>query len=43
VGTLPADHATAISLLDRLLHHNVLVVTEGESFRMKEARQEKKT
>jgi len=27
-----------VSLLDRLLHHAVVVVTEGESFRMKEAR-----
>jgi DNA replication protein DnaC len=42
-GRFLPDHATAVSLLDRLLHHNVLVVTEGESFRMKEARQEKKT
>jgi DNA replication protein DnaC len=29
---------TAASLLDRLLHHAVVVVTSGESFRMKEAR-----
>jgi DNA replication protein DnaC len=29
---------TAASLLDRLLHHAVVVVTEGESFRMREAR-----
>jgi DNA replication protein DnaC len=42
-GRFLPDHATAVSLLDRLLHHNVLVVTEGESFRMKEARQDKKT
>ena len=33
-----AERSTAVSLLDRLLHHNVLVVTQGESFRMKEAR-----
>ena len=29
---------TAASLLDRLLHHAVVVATEGESFRMREAR-----
>jgi len=37
-GRFLPEHTTAVSLLDRLLHHNVLVVTEGESFRMKEAR-----
>ncbi len=30
--------STAASLLDRLLHHAVIIVTAGESFRMKEAR-----
>jgi DNA replication protein DnaC len=30
--------STAASLLDRLLHHAVVVVTSGESFRMREAR-----
>jgi DNA replication protein DnaC len=39
---LPKE-STAVSLLDRLLHHNVLVVTECESFRMKEAREGRKT
>jgi DNA replication protein DnaC len=29
---------TAASLLDRLLHHAVVIVTSGESFRMQEAR-----
>ena len=29
---------TAVSLLDRLLHHAVVVVTTGDSWRMKEAR-----
>jgi len=37
VGFLP-EHTTAVSLLDRLLHHAVVVVTDGESFRMREAR-----
>ena len=31
-------HATAVALLDRLLHHAVTVVTSGDSYRMKEAR-----
>jgi DNA replication protein DnaC len=26
-----------VSLLDRLLHHATVVVTDGESFRMREA------
>lgn len=30
--------STAASLLDRLLHHAVVIVTSGESFRMREAR-----
>jgi DNA replication protein DnaC len=32
---------TAVSLLDRLLHHAVVVVTSGGSWRMKEARERK--
>ncbi|MHB8695984.1 MAG: IS21-like element helper ATPase IstB [Solirubrobacteraceae bacterium] len=32
------DTITATSLLDRLLHHATVVVTSGESFRMREAR-----
>ena len=38
-GRFLPEHTTAVSLLDRLLHHSVVVITEGESFRMKEARQ----
>ena len=37
-GRFLPQPSTAASLLDRLLHHAVIVVTEGESFRMKEAR-----
>ncbi|MEV1249597.1 IS21-like element helper ATPase IstB [Nonomuraea sp. NPDC050022] len=37
-GRFLPEHTTAVSLLDRLLHHSVVVVTEGESFRMKQAR-----
>jgi len=28
-GKFLTEHSTVVSLLDRLLHHNVLVVTEG--------------
>ncbi|GAA3722578.1 IS21-like element helper ATPase IstB [Nonomuraea antimicrobica] len=37
-GRFLPEHTTAVSLLDRLLHHSVVVTTEGESFRMKQAR-----
>jgi DNA replication protein DnaC len=37
-GRFLPEHTTAVSLLDRLLHHAVVVVTEGESHRMKQAR-----
>jgi DNA replication protein DnaC len=37
-GHFIPEHTTAVSLLDRLLHHAVIVATEGESYRMKEAR-----
>lgn len=29
------EHTTTASLLDRLLHHAVVIVTEGESYRMR--------
>jgi DNA replication protein DnaC len=37
-GRFLPEHITAVSMLDRLLHHATVVVTEGESFRMREAR-----
>lgn len=37
-GRFLPEHTTAVSLLDRLLHHSVLVVTDGESWRMRESR-----
>jgi len=37
-GRFLPQPSTAASLLDRVLHHAVIVVTAGESFRMKEAR-----
>jgi hypothetical protein len=36
-GHFLPDETTAVSMIDRILHHAVVVVTEGESFRMKEA------
>jgi DNA replication protein DnaC len=37
-GHFLPEHTTVVSLLDRLQHHSVVVRTDGESFRMKEAR-----
>jgi len=37
-GRFLPEHATAVSLLDRLLHHSVIVITDGESYRMRQAR-----
>ena len=37
-GRFIPEHTTATSLLDRLLHHAVVLVTEGESYRMREAK-----
>jgi len=37
-GRFLPEHTTAVSMLDRLLHHATVVVTEGESHRMQQAR-----
>ena len=37
-GRFLPEHTTAVSLLDRLLHHAHVIVTDGESYRMREAR-----
>ena len=37
-GRFLPEHTTAASMLDRLLHHAVVIVTEGESYRMREAK-----
>ena len=37
-GRFLPERTTAVSLLDRLLHHSVVVVTTGESFRLREAK-----
>jgi energy-coupling factor transporter ATP-binding protein EcfA2 len=38
-GRFLPEHTTAVSMLDRLLHYAVVVVTDGESYRMREARE----
>jgi IstB-like ATP binding protein len=35
-GRFLPNETTAVSLLDRLLHHSIVVVTDGASFRMRE-------
>ena len=37
-GRFLPEHTTAVSLLDRLLHHATTVVTSGQSYRMRDAR-----
>src|SRR5882724_4383828 len=37
-GLFLPEHTTAVSLLDRLLHHANVVVTSGDSYRMRQAR-----
>jgi hypothetical protein len=34
-GRFLPEHTTATSLLDRLLHHAVVIVTDGDSYRMR--------
>ncbi|ACV77620.1 IstB domain protein ATP-binding protein [Nakamurella multipartita DSM 44233] len=41
-GRFLPEHTTAASILDRLLHHATVVVTNGESYRMRDARQHRK-
>ena len=38
-GRFLPEHTTAVSLLDRLLHHATTVVTNGQSYRMRQAHQ----
>lgn len=37
-GRFLPEHTTAGSMLDRLLHHAIVVVTDGQSYRMREAK-----
>ena len=43
MGQVFGDEVLASAILDRLLHHATVVVTEGESYRMKEARSRRTT
>jgi hypothetical protein len=38
VGTFLPEPTTATSMIDRFLHHSVVMIAEGESFRLHEAR-----
>lgn len=37
-GRFLPEHTTAVSLLDRLLHHASVIITSGDSYRMRQAR-----
>ena len=37
-GRFLPEHTTAVSILDRLLHHATVVVTSGQSYRMRDAK-----
>ena len=37
-GRFLPEHTTAVSILDRLLHHATVVITSGQSYRMRDAR-----
>lgn len=37
LGRFLPTQTTAVSIVDRLLHHATVVITDGESFRMKDA------
>jgi DNA replication protein DnaC len=40
-GRFLPEHTTAAGILDRLLHHATVVLTDGESYRMRQARHER--
>lgn len=37
-GRFLPEHTTAVSILDRLLHHATVVITSGQSYRMRDAK-----
>jgi hypothetical protein len=43
MGRFLPEHTTAASILDRLLHHATIVVTSGESYRMRHADHKKES
>ncbi len=42
-GRFLPEHTTAVSLLDRLLHHAVVIATQGESYRMRKPAERRTT
>lgn len=40
-GRFLPERTTAVSILDRLLHHATIVITDGQSYRMKDAHHRK--
>lgn len=40
-GRFLPEHTTAVSMLDRLLHHANVIITDGESHRMRQAKARK--
>ena len=40
-GRFLPEQTTAVSILDRLLHHATVVITDGQSYRMKDAQHRK--
>jgi DNA replication protein DnaC len=42
-GRFLPEHTTAVSILDRLLHHAHVVITDGDSYRMRQAREKRGT
>jgi hypothetical protein len=40
-GRFLPEQTTAVSILDRLLHHATVVITDGDSYRMKDAKHRK--
>jgi len=40
-GRFLPEQTTAVSILDRLLHHATVVITNGDSYRMKDAQHRK--
>jgi DNA replication protein DnaC len=41
-GRFLPEHTTAVSILDRLLHHATVVATSGQSYRMRDAKQNRR-
>jgi IstB-like ATP binding protein len=40
-GRFLPEQTTAVNILDRLLHHATVVITDGQSYRMKDAQHRK--